>query len=163
MSSQGWMNRSGPVAAAFILASLLVACNSDRYTVTQRKNENKFWVKVALRHDGHTLYANCNNYKAAGNYKREDVGKIYLCWLYVGQTVQCTSFPHRESGYDLICGNELVKGELTTSGGNDLLLIEKEDEVTQCLTHNPGSKARELCMIAVLPICGLVSMEPSGE
>lgn len=114
---------------AFIFVILLFACVRDSYTVIQRTNHsgNEFWVKVVLLHDGHRFYTICNNYKAAGNYKPAEVDKVYQCGLHVGQTVRCKFFPHRESGYDLICGNELVQGELTTSGRNDLLLIEKEE------------------------------------
>jgi len=82
------------------------------------------------------LYTSCNNYKSAGNYNAAETNKIFHCGLHVGQTVQCKSFPGRESGYDLICGNELVDGQVTTSGRNELLLVEREER-RERLSHEP--------------------------
>ncbi len=111
-----------------VLLLSLNACDRDLYTVVERKNDpDAGWLNVVLVHGNRKLYTTCNNYKGAGNYKAAETKMIFRCGLHVGDTVRCKSFPNREEGYDLICGNELVNGVLTSSGRNELLLIEREE------------------------------------
>jgi hypothetical protein len=113
--------------AIALLTMLCWSCRHTGYTVIERTNTSEMWVNVVLEHDGHKYFTRCNNYKAAGNYVRADTEKILRCELHVGQTVDCKAFKPGENGYDLICGHELVRGQLTTSGGNELLIIQKEE------------------------------------
>jgi hypothetical protein len=82
-------------------------------------------VQVVLLHEGHKLYATALDYKA-------DVGgTVKHCNLRAGETVKCKFFSDRNSedagGYDLICGDQLWQGRLTTTGGNELLKIYKDE------------------------------------
>lgn len=115
-------------AVALVLTVLaLCACNSDSYTVIERttpERDSEPWVKLVLKYNNHKLFVDCNNLKAAKG------GKTTRCDLRVGQSVKCKPFLDRqEEGYDLICGSELTDGKLTTSGGNELLLLRKEELV----------------------------------
>lgn len=82
-------------------------------------------VEVILLHEGHRLHATALDYKA------DVAGKIRHCNLRVGETVSCKAFANRHSddagGYDLICGGELWHGRLTTTGGNELLTIYRDE------------------------------------
>jgi hypothetical protein len=82
-------------------------------------------VKVVLLHEGHRLYATALDYKADAG------GIIRHCNLRVGETVSCKFFADRNSedagGYDLICGGQLWHGRLTTTGGNELLTIYRDE------------------------------------
>ncbi len=103
-----------------------------RYKVVERTDEPDCsaahlfcTVKVVLLHEGHRLHATALDYK-------EDIGgEIRHCNLRVGETVSCKFFPDRYSedagGYNLICGDQLWKGKLTTTGGNELLTIYKDE------------------------------------
>lgn len=119
------MKRRVPLAV-FILA-FSSACNHNRYTVIQRTDETTFWVKIALKHNGHKLYATCNNYKATPG----DPDKTESCNLHVGQSIDCQFFADRLSpdagGYNLICGNQRKAGKLTNDGRNELLIVEREE------------------------------------
>jgi hypothetical protein len=107
------------------------ACSRSNYTVIERdaRDNDKYSVKVVLKHDGHKYFASCNNYKAAGKAGDD---KITRCNLHVGDTIKCKFFPDRlasdAGGYDLICGSELTNGKLDTTGGNELLIVEKEEQ-----------------------------------
>ena len=82
-------------------------------------------VEVVLLHDGHRLHATALDYKSGAN------GQIFRCNLHVGETVKCKFFADRHSedagGYDLICGSELWHGRLTTTGGNEMLTIYRDE------------------------------------
>lgn len=82
-------------------------------------------VKVVLLHEGHRLYA------TALDYRVDSRGKVRNCNLRVGETVSCKFFADRHSedagGYDLICGEQLWHGRLTTSGENELLTIYRDE------------------------------------
>lgn len=97
----------------------------QRYKVIERVNSDASLVvevPVTLEHDGHKYHAQCNNIKGvAGSQTRG-------CELHVGMVVECQFFSHRESGYDLICGDKRnEKGDLDTYGENELLRIDKEE------------------------------------
>jgi hypothetical protein len=103
-----------------------------RYKVVERTDEPNCsadhldcTVKVVLLHDGHRLYA------TALDYKVDIGGEIRHCDLRVSDTISCIFFPDRNSrdagGYNLICGNQLWNGKLTTTGGNELLTIYKDE------------------------------------
>ena len=128
------MNRTKKITMVFLLALLMCACSRDNYSVIERddaamRDKGEYWVKVVLKHDGHKYFASCNNYKAAGKPGNDEITR---CNLHVGDSIKCKFFPDRSgpdaSGYDLICGSELTNGKLDTSGGNELLIIEKEEE-----------------------------------
>jgi hypothetical protein len=115
------------IGIGFLLALSACACNHNSYTVIQREEADDYWVRIVLKHDGHKYFAECNNYKAPGK-PGIDPDKITHCNLHVGDEVKCQFFPDRASGYDLICGDELTDGKLDTTGGNELLLIKKEEQ-----------------------------------
>lgn len=103
-----------------------------RYKVVDRIDDPKCLehdpgcrVEVVLLHDGHRLHATALDYKSGAN------GQLLHCNLHVGETVKCKFFSDRYSedagGYDLICGSELWHGRLTTSGGNELLTIHRDE------------------------------------
>jgi hypothetical protein len=113
-----------------LLAMFTSACERDKrrehYRVIGRTNTNDagvvYEIPVILEHDGHTYYARCNNIKGV-----EDPKVTRHCELHVGMTVECQVFPHREAGYDLICGSRRNdKGNLDTYGENELLIVDKE-------------------------------------
>ena len=80
-------------------------------------------VKLVLLHGNQRIYATALNYIGTKTGTRHSN-------LRVGDTVKCKFFQDRLSedagGYDLICGDELWNGRLTTSGGNEMLTIQKE-------------------------------------
>lgn len=82
-------------------------------------------VEVVLLHEGHRLHA------TALDYKGDTTGKIRYCNLRVGETVSCKFFADRNAedagGYNLICGSELWHGRLTSTGGNELLTIHRDE------------------------------------
>ena len=82
-------------------------------------------VEVILVHAGHRLHC------MALDLKVDSAGKTRYCNLRVGETVRCKFFADRHSedagGYDLICGGELWHGRLTTTGGNELLTIHRDE------------------------------------
>jgi len=82
-------------------------------------------VEVVLLHDGHRLHATALDYKGGVN------GQIVYCNLHVGETVKCKFYPDRHSedagGYDLICGSELWHGRLTTTAGNEMLTVHRDE------------------------------------
>ena len=116
-----------------LLVIFMCACSRYSYTVIERDDgvNGTYWVKIVLKHDGHKYFASCNNYKAPGK-PGVDPNQITRCNLHVGDTIKCKFFPDRlardASGYDLICGNELTNGKLDTTGGNELLIVEKEEQ-----------------------------------
>jgi hypothetical protein len=91
--------------AIVVMAGAVAACNENGYTVIQREESSDYWTRVVLQHNGIKYYANCNNFKAAGNYMPGDAQKTFRCDLHVGQTIECRSFKKNApdySGYDLI-------------------------------------------------------------
>ena len=81
-------------------------------------------VRLVLLHENRRIHATALNYigTTAGTRRSN---------LQVGDTVKCKFFQDRLSedagGYDLICGDELWNGRLTTTGGNEMLTIQKEE------------------------------------
>jgi hypothetical protein len=110
-----------------VLALSLAACNRNTYTVIERTNDSEYSVRVVLLHDGTKFHATCNNIKATADPNINE-----HCNLHVGQTVKCQFFSDRLSldagGYDLICGDDRRNGKLITSGKNELLQVDKEDQ-----------------------------------
>ena len=84
-------------------------------------------AKIELLHQDHRLYA------VALDYKVDVDGKVKHCNLQVGQTIKCRYFADRDSreasGYNLICGEQLWQGKLTTTGGNEMLTIYRDERL----------------------------------
>jgi hypothetical protein len=109
------------VIALLTIAISLSACARDRYsardryTVVGRTNDSdskdQWNVKVVLEHDGHKLYAKCG-----------EKATVEGCTFHVGQTLDCKFLPRHQEF--LTCGN----GKSDTIAGNDVLLIEKEEQ-----------------------------------
>lgn len=127
----GLLGKLGFCVASACLTCAVAGCrpSDNSYIVTQRIGPAKPStddVDVTLLHRGRELHVRCNNNKAG------DHGEDVPCNLQVGDKVRCQEFANRLSadagGYDMICGEDRLKGKLTTSGKKELLTYEREEQ-----------------------------------